>query len=77
MLAGKLVTVSSETNHSPTATSDEEELPCFLGDDYIAVDLPPIFCVRIRRPAVIAASDQEVSAGPSCGDTSAMPDEAS
>jgi hypothetical protein len=67
MLVGKLVTVPPETEHSLT---DQEELPCFLGDDYVAVDLPPILCVRICRPAVIsAASDQEVSAGLSCGDS--------
>ena len=58
MPAGKLVIVSSENDHAPTATHDGEELPCFLGDDYVAVDLPPILCVRIDRSAVVAAPDQ-------------------
>lgn len=72
MLLGKLVIVAPETDHSP---SDEEELPFFLGDDYVAVDLPPILCVRMHGPAVIAASDEEVSAGLSCGDSLALPSE--
>jgi hypothetical protein len=51
--------MSSETRHLHTPISDEEELPCFLGDGFVAEDLPPIFCVRIDRPAVVAAPDQE------------------
>lgn len=66
MLVVKLAIVPAETEHSPT---DQEELPCFLGDDYVAVDLPPILCVRIHRPAVISDSDQEVSVGLSCDDS--------
>lgn len=55
---GRLVVVSSVTDHSPTPTSDEEDLPCFLGEDYVAEDLPPILCVRIPPAAVLAALDE-------------------
>lgn len=53
----KLVVMSERSNKSPSAAPEEEELPLFLGDDYVANVLPPILCVHIERSSEAAASD--------------------
>lgn len=53
----KLVVMSERSSESPSAVPEEEELPLFLGDDYVADVLSPILCVRIERSPEAAASD--------------------